>query len=104
MKLVAENLTGSLFYVEVDDGATVLDLRTEISSQQSLPSDRLLFVPDHDRGRLISVADDGISLVDFGLRDGSLIYIFFCPLDDDGGDDVDARQLFFNCPDLLLFQ
>lgn len=103
MKLVVQNLTGSLFYVEVEDDATVYDLRTQITAHHNLPSDRLIFIPDHNRDRLICDGDDGISLVDFGVRDGSHIYIFFCPLDDNDGDDLEARQLFFTCPDLLLF-
>uniref|UniRef100_A0A9I9DIA1 Ubiquitin-like domain-containing protein n=1 Tax=Cucumis melo TaxID=3656 RepID=A0A9I9DIA1_CUCME len=105
MKLVVQNLTGSLFFVEVEDDATVCDLRTQITAHQhDLPSHRLIFIPDHDTERLISQTDDGISLVDFGLRDGSHIYIFFYPLDDEDGDDIEARRFFFaSSSNLLLF-
>ncbi|KGN43536.1 hypothetical protein Csa_020453 [Cucumis sativus] len=107
MKLVVQNLTGSLFFVEVEDDATVSDLRTQINAhphQHNLPSHRLIFIPDHNPERLISQVDDGISLVDFGLRDGSHIYIFFSPLHDDDGDDIEARRFFFtSSSDLLLF-
>ena len=69
MKLVVQNLTGSLFFVEVEDNAPICDLRSQITAHLcKLTSHRLIFIHDHDPERSISQGDDGISLVDFGLR------------------------------------
>ncbi|XP_022136124.1 uncharacterized protein LOC111007894 [Momordica charantia] len=114
MKLAVENLTGSLFHIQVKDDATVSDLKAEISAHHNndLPSDRLIFIADDNPGRPISKDDDGFSLVDCGVKDGSHIYIFFHPLDheddrDHGGDDPDqdhhSRLFFFTCHNILLF-
>ncbi|KAI4334113.1 hypothetical protein L6164_018844 [Bauhinia variegata] len=90
MKVVVENLTGALFYVQLDNDATVADLKREIETQQKLPRDRLILIldADADRSTLINKEhEERSSLVDCGVQDGSHIYIFFNPLDDESGLD-----------------
>ncbi|ONI22334.1 hypothetical protein PRUPE_2G122300 [Prunus persica] len=91
MKVVVENLTGTLFYVQVGDKGTVADLKREIEVQQKLPYDRLIFIldtDDHDHHRCHLIKDDvdGVLLVDYGVQDGSHVYMFVNPLDDGSTD------------------
>ncbi|KAL0432437.1 UNVERIFIED_CONTAM: hypothetical protein Slati_2578000 [Sesamum latifolium] len=81
MKLVAEILTGSLFYVEVEDDATVGDLKKKIGQQENLPTRRLILMLDTDERPLLKRND--VCLKDYGVQDNSHIYIFFKPLDHD---------------------
>ncbi|CAJ1979035.1 unnamed protein product [Sphenostylis stenocarpa] len=83
MKVVVENLTGTLFYVQVSNDATVEDLKKEIEAQQKLPCDRLILVLDAHECPLMSKEEEKLSLVDCGIQDGSHIYLFFNPVDDD---------------------
>ncbi|KAJ6683466.1 hypothetical protein OIU85_007179 [Salix viminalis] len=89
MKVAVEILTGTLFYIEVGNDATVADLKKEIGAQQKLPQDRLILFLDNKQTRLISSEDqgDGATLVDCGVRDGSHIYLFFDPVDLDESSD-----------------
>ncbi|KAF3443718.1 hypothetical protein FNV43_RR13408 [Rhamnella rubrinervis] len=88
MRVVVENLTGTLFYIQLGNDATVAELKREIEAQEKLPCDRLILVLDTNLG-CDPIHDDGggASLVDYGVRDGSHIYIFFNPLDDHDADD-----------------
>ena len=79
-----EILTGTLFYIQVGNDATVADLKKEIEAQQKLPQDRLiLFLSNKRSDHLINEEGDGAALVDCGVQDGSHIYLFFDPLDTD---------------------
>ncbi|BFG21472.1 hypothetical protein CerSpe_077460 [Prunus speciosa] len=103
MKVVVENLTGTLFYVQVGNKATVADLKREIEAQQKLPYDRLIFIldtddHDHHRSQLIKDDVDGVLLVDYGVQDGSHVYMFVNPLDDGSTD----HPFEFNWSDSLL--
>ncbi|PIM99498.1 Ubiquitin-like protein [Handroanthus impetiginosus] len=81
MKLVAEILTGALFYVEVEENSTVGDLKKVIGNQENLPSNRLiLFLNVDQRNSLLE--NDEVSLKEYEVQDGSHIYLFFKPLDD----------------------
>ncbi|KAK8569115.1 hypothetical protein V6N13_106988 [Hibiscus sabdariffa] len=81
MKVVVEIMTGSLFYVQVGDDATVNDLKKEIEAREDLASDRMILIADHkNRNKLITKEEDGTSLVHCGVEDGSHIYLFFSPL------------------------
>ncbi|KAM1063704.1 hypothetical protein ACFX2A_028436 [Malus domestica] len=87
MKVVVENLTGTFFYVQVGNEATVADLKREIEAQQKLPYDRLTLILDTHSdnrycSRLMNDDVDGVLLVDYGVCDGSHIYVFLNPLDD----------------------
>ncbi|KAB2595220.1 hypothetical protein ACFX13_041102 [Malus domestica] len=87
MKVVVENLTGTLFYVQVGKEATVADLKREIEAQQKLPYHRLILILDTDSddrhcSRLMNDDADGVLLVDYGVQDGSHVYVFLNPLDD----------------------
>ncbi|CAB4286537.1 unnamed protein product [Prunus armeniaca] len=57
-QVVVENLTGSLFYVQVGNNATVADLKREIETQQKLPYDRMILILGADDHRLM-MKDDG---------------------------------------------
>ncbi|CAN6562488.1 unnamed protein product [Malus baccata var. baccata] len=87
MKVVVENLTGTFFYVQVGNEATVADLKREIDAQQKLPYDRLILILDTHSdnrhcSRLMNDDVDGVLLVDYGVCDGSHIHVFLNPLDD----------------------
>jgi len=98
MKVVVENLTGTLFYVEVSNDAIVGDLRKEIEAQQNLPADRLLLVSDADKGLIMSKEEEKVPLLDLGIQDGSHIYLFFTPVVDDNSND----NFRSNCPDFHI--
>lgn len=98
MKLVVEILTGNLFYIQVDDNATVDDLKKEIEVQENLTRDRMILIVDSkDENKLIIKEDDGASLADFGVQDGSHIYLFFNSL------NIDSPYYhLFILPEVLL--
>ncbi|XP_043689427.1 uncharacterized protein LOC122640332 [Telopea speciosissima] len=124
MKLMIEALTGTLFYIQVEDNATVGDLKKEIETQEKLPKDRLILLHhfhdnhehgnphnnDHQNGLLMMMmmimVEDTFSLVDYGVRDGSHIHLCFNTLDDDDDDDDDASSqyhLLFSVPDSFIW-
>ncbi|KAL5991901.1 hypothetical protein ACLOJK_012812 [Asimina triloba] len=77
MKVLVEILTGRLFHVEIEEGATVGDLKREIAaSDESLPEHRLVLVLGN--GPLMK--SDAQPLTDYGVTHGSHIYLFFVPL------------------------
>ncbi|CAL5391272.1 unnamed protein product [Camellia sinensis] len=80
MRVVVEILTGRLFYVQVGDNATVADLKREIGAQEKLPHDRLILICGTNLKHLMN--QNELSLLDYGVHDGSLLYLFFAPLDD----------------------
>ncbi|PON93262.1 Ubiquitin domain containing protein [Trema orientale] len=96
MKVVVENLTGTLFYIQVGNDATVDDLKREIEAQEKLPSDRLILILDSNDNRPINNDGGGASLVDHGVHDGSHIYLFFNPLDDGPSS---SHSFVFTLPD-----
>ncbi|KAG2712250.1 hypothetical protein I3843_04G107500 [Carya illinoinensis] len=99
MRLVVENLTGTLFYIQVGNDATLADLKREIEAQQELPFHRLILMLDTNHTPLMTSTDeDGVLLMDCGVKDGSHIYLFFNPLDDASTQD----QFVFSWPDSLL--
>ncbi|KAL6504402.1 hypothetical protein OROGR_026325 [Orobanche gracilis] len=85
MKLMAEILTGSLFYVEIEEDATIQNLKNKIGNQEHLPTGRLILMLDADDERYL-LDNDEISLKDYGVQDGSHIYIFFQLPDDKPSD------------------
>lgn len=105
-----EILTGTLFYVQLGNDATVADLKREIGAQQKLPCDcdRLIFVLlQNDESRVMSQDQDEVSLADCGVTDGSHIYLFFKPLDHDGSSSTtttttQTQSLVFPLHDPLL--
>ncbi|PIA31920.1 hypothetical protein AQUCO_04700052v1 [Aquilegia coerulea] len=93
MRLVVEVMTGTLFYIQVDDEATIGDLKREIVVHEKVSLDRFILVNqdylmDHDNG----------ALVDYGVHDGSHVHLCFTPVDDDGSN----YQIFFTLPDSLF--
>ncbi|KAL9297591.1 hypothetical protein ACSQ67_023487 [Phaseolus vulgaris] len=96
MKVVVENLTGTLFSIEVSNDATVEDLKREIENQQKLPSDRFVFILDTDERTVITKEEEKVSLLDYGIQDGSRIYLFFTPLDDDSTENFRLTYLDFD--------
>ncbi|KAL0438574.1 UNVERIFIED_CONTAM: hypothetical protein Slati_2340400 [Sesamum latifolium] len=77
MKLVVEIFTGPLFYVEVDEGSTVGNLKKEIGNQENLPSHRLILI--HNADECLLLDKEEVCLKECGVRDGSHIYILFEP-------------------------
>ncbi|KAH7860083.1 hypothetical protein Vadar_008949 [Vaccinium darrowii] len=80
MKVAVEVFTGTLFYIQVGDNATIADLKREIEAQENLPHDRLVLILGSDLNRLMNQND--LSLVDYGIRDGSHVYLILVPLDE----------------------
>lgn len=77
MKLVVENLTGTLFFVEVPDDAKVSDLKREIEQKERLSDHYLVLVlDDGEEGRLINDQESEVALVDLGFKDSSHVYLF----------------------------
>ncbi|KAL7109034.1 hypothetical protein ACP275_06G150500 [Erythranthe tilingii] len=81
MKLVAEILTGSMFYIEVKEDDTVGDLKKEIGDQENLPTDRLILILDDFYNNRTFMDHNETPLKDYGVRDSSHIYILFEPVD-----------------------
>lgn len=81
MRVVIEILTGTLFYIEVKDDATVADLKKEIGFQEQLPFDRLILLVDGGNERLLMSANE-CSLHEYGVEDGSHVYLFFETVED----------------------
>lgn len=102
MKLVAEILTGTLFYVEVDEDASVGDLKKEIAKQQKLPLDRLIIILDADQQQqqkqncLLDKVEVGLK--EYGVQDGSHIYVFFEPLSRDDGAALPKSPFIVSSP------
>ena len=77
MRVVVEILTGKLFYVQIGDNATVLDLKKEIGAQEKLPDDRLILLLCNNL-----MNENEALLVEYGVKDGSHLYLFFDSLKD----------------------
>jgi len=80
----------------VSNDATVEDLKREIENQQKLPSDRFVFILDTDERTVITKEEEKVSLLDYGIQDGSRIYLFFTPLDDDSTENFRLTYLDFD--------
>ncbi|CAH9077943.1 unnamed protein product [Cuscuta europaea] len=94
MKVTVEILMGRVFDVQVEKDATVEDLKREICIQDERlrPENRLFFLMHLDGdgdhclmcdadgdgdGERCLMCDDEAPLVDYGVRDGSHVYLFF---------------------------
>lgn len=92
IKLVIEILTGRLLHVEIEGSATLGDLKKEIAKQVEsipIPENRLLLVHSHG-WRLMM--DDQISLSDYGLGDGSCIYLLFTAVQVQPATPVEEKE------------
>lgn len=91
MVVVVEILTGPLFHVRLPDGATVSDLKKEICAQEKqLPQDRLILILDGGQvmTNYLMMCENEVPLVEYGIGDGSHVYIFFTlPESADENDD-----------------
>lgn len=86
MRLQVESLTARFFYVDVDDDAKTADVMRVIGEQENLPIDRLILVLYHNEdNQVILTTEDETPLADYGVQDGSLLYLFFTSVlpDDD---------------------
>ncbi|KAL4327870.1 hypothetical protein HN51_035132 [Arachis hypogaea] len=109
MKVVVENLTGTLFYIQVKNDATIHDLKREIEAQQKLPFERLILVVDADHTPLMSKEEEErVSLAEYGVQDGSHVYLFLNPVDDNNNNNNNNNhptdQVIFNLPDVFISQ
>ncbi|KAF5178047.1 hypothetical protein FRX31_032359 [Thalictrum thalictroides] len=96
MKLVVEVLTGTLFYIQVDDGATIGDLKREIGVHEKVSLDRFILV-HHDH---YLMDDNGALVIDYGVQEGSHLHLCYTPTLDDNDDD--HHHFFFTIPDSLF--
>lgn len=80
MKLVADIMTGKLFYIQEEDNATVADLERE---RERGIQEVILMLDDNPK---CLMDKNDVSLTVYGVQDGSHIYIFFDPLDDDSNN------------------
>lgn len=92
MKVVTEVLTGGQFYVEVEEEATVRDLKNKIANQENLPIDRLILMLDAQQCDVMN--QDDVYLKEYGVQEGSRIYIFFEPLPDDSTNSPPIQDPF----------
>ncbi|KAK6773077.1 hypothetical protein RDI58_028315 [Solanum bulbocastanum] len=92
MNLVIQILTGTLFHVQVAKDTSVADLKKEISNQEKLPMNRLILMLDTGHGDSIMLNDDEISLVDYGVKDGSHFYLFFKLLDNNNNNSNNGEN------------
>ncbi|KAJ8620701.1 hypothetical protein MRB53_029230 [Persea americana] len=74
MKVVIEILTGRFLHVDIDESAILGDLKKEIAVQEAIPEHRVILV--HSNGCHLMM-DDQKSLSDYGVQEGSHIYLFF---------------------------
>ncbi|GAA0154355.1 hypothetical protein Leryth_013474 [Lithospermum erythrorhizon] len=79
MKVVVEILTRTLFYIQVENDATVLDLKRAIEAQEKHQHDRLILMFKGALTCIIMNKDDS-PLTSYGVGDNSHIYLLFCPL------------------------
>ncbi|CAK9153374.1 unnamed protein product [Ilex paraguariensis] len=80
MRVTVEILTGKLFYIHIGDEATAADLKREIGTQENLPQDRLILIFGDDPSHLMN--ENELTLVYYGIEDGSHVHLFFDPLDE----------------------
>ncbi|WOL07644.1 hypothetical protein Cni_G16389 [Canna indica] len=81
MRVVVEILTGRFFQVEVEEDATVEGLKKAIKAageEDKFEEQRLVLVLGN--GRLLT--DDHCALNEYGVLDGSIVYLFFSPVGD----------------------
>lgn len=73
-----EILTGPLFYVEVSDDATVSDLKLAIEAEKSsLDIERFILILGNKKDGNLRMDDDEAPVADYGVADGSHVYLFF---------------------------
>ncbi|KAL5730919.1 hypothetical protein ACHQM5_003701 [Ranunculus cassubicifolius] len=101
MKLVVEIMTGPLLHIQVDDKATVADLKKEIRNHENVPSGRFMLVRSAEN-QVRLMEEDGGSLVEYGVRDGSHVQLCFAPIEDDEEYEGFNHQIFFTIPDSLF--
>jgi len=77
MRVAVEIITGRLFYIDIEEEATVESLKKEIASKESLEESRLVLV--HRDGEVI--ANDQCTLKDCQVFNGTVIYLFFKPIE-----------------------
>ena len=69
MKVTVEILTLKFFYTEIEENATVEELRREIATVGNFEDDRLVLV--HDDGKILK--DEQQVLAECGVGEGSIV-------------------------------
>ncbi|KAL1216972.1 hypothetical protein V5N11_013898 [Cardamine amara subsp. amara] len=78
MKVTVEILTGTFIDTEVNENATVRDLKENIATELKLPVKRLiLLVGDDENRRIVMENEDEMMLRDLGVIEDSHMYLFF---------------------------
>ncbi|KAK4727354.1 hypothetical protein R3W88_032271 [Solanum pinnatisectum] len=82
------------------------DLKKEIRIQEKLPENHLILMLDTGHGDSIILNDHEISLVDYGVTDGSHFYLFFQLPDDDNNNsnNGDGDNVSIVNPETLISQ
>ena len=75
MRVVVEVIAGKLFYIDIEEEATVESLKKEIESKESLQESLLVLV--HRNGEVI--ANDKCTLKDYQVTNGTILNLFFQP-------------------------
>jgi len=73
MRVVVEVIAGKLFYIDIEEEATVESLKKEIASKESLQESRLVLA--HRNGEVI--ANDQCTLKDYQVFNGTIVNLFF---------------------------
>lgn len=81
MKVSVEIVTGGLFYIEVLNSAIVRDVKKKIESEENWKADSIILIlkeeeEEHGMKQMI-LEDDEKLLVEYGVKNGSHIYLFF---------------------------
>lgn len=93
MRVSVEILASRFFYIAMEDDATVADLKWKIVEQEKLPFDRLILLLCHSNGIITIMTGDEVYLQNYGVGDGSLVYLFF---NNPAGNDDDSTEMWLN--------
>uniref|UniRef100_A0A7N0TU88 Ubiquitin-like domain-containing protein n=1 Tax=Kalanchoe fedtschenkoi TaxID=63787 RepID=A0A7N0TU88_KALFE len=96
VRLTVEILTGSVFSVQVDPDGTVGDLKREIASKhESFSRERLIILKvEEGESSSILVNEETVPLHEYGVEDGSHLFLFFHPI---RAASLDDDQFQFGC-------
>ncbi|CAN7006670.1 hypothetical protein IGI04_010263 [Brassica rapa subsp. trilocularis] len=79
MKVNVEIITGTFIDAEVNESATVQELKEKIATEVKLSVKRLILVveDEEESRRLVKDDEDEMKLIDLGVKEDSHMYLFF---------------------------